>query len=32
MTSERSFIVRLLLGLWHFIDGARKLVLTSFSC
>ncbi len=27
MTSERSFIVRTLLGIWHFIDGTRKLVL-----
>ncbi|MEE4216753.1 MAG: signal peptide peptidase SppA [Xanthomonadales bacterium] len=27
MKSERSFIARLFLGTWHFIDGARKVVL-----
>jgi len=27
MKSERSFIARFFLGIWHFIDGARKLVL-----
>lgn len=27
MKSERSFIARFFLGIWHFIDGARKVVL-----
>jgi protease-4 len=27
MSSERSIITRFFLGIWHFIDGARKLVL-----
>jgi protease-4 len=27
MTSERSALTRFFLGIWHFIDGARKLVL-----
>ena len=27
MKSERSFISRFFLGIWRFIDGARKLVL-----
>ncbi len=27
MKSERSFVARFFLGIWHFIDGARKVVL-----
>ncbi|MBT8048523.1 MAG: signal peptide peptidase SppA [Xanthomonadales bacterium] len=27
MTADRSFISRFFIGIWHFIDGARKLVL-----
>jgi len=27
MTSERSALTRFFLGIWHVIDGARKLVL-----
>jgi len=27
MNTERSMLTRFLLGIWHFIDGARKLVL-----
>ena len=32
MTSERSFVSRFFLGIWHLIDGTRKVVLNLGVC